>query len=82
MHRLIKRMKNTYYANIKHKTASMPAPISDKLDLKARSITIEKEGHFIMTRGKKLYINMYAFNRRISKYFKPKKNKKTKLKGK
>ena len=39
------------HANEKQKKAGVTIPISDKIDLKIKKITRDKEGHYIMIKG-------------------------------
>ena len=43
--------KNTFHANAKQRTAGVAILISDKIDLKIKKITRDKEGHYIMIKG-------------------------------
>ena len=43
--------KNIFHANGKQKKAGVPILISDKIDLKIKKITSDKEGHYIMIEG-------------------------------
>ena len=43
--------KNIFHANGKQKKAGVPILISDKIDLKIKKITRDKEGHYIMIKG-------------------------------
>ena len=43
--------KNIFYANGKQKKAAVTILISDKIELKLREITEDKEGHYIMIKG-------------------------------
>ena len=43
--------KNIFYANGKQKKAGVAILISDKIDLKIKKITRDKEGHYIMIKG-------------------------------
>ena len=47
----VRRWKNTFHANGKQKKARVAILISDKIDLKLRKITRDKEGHYIMIKG-------------------------------
>ena len=42
---------NTFHANGKQKKAGVAILISDKIDLKIKKITRDKEGHYIMIKG-------------------------------
>lgn len=52
--------------------------ISDRADFKARKVMQDKEGHYIMTKGKvrspgrHTVLNMYVPNNRASRYYKAK----------
>ena len=59
--------KNIFYANGKQKKAGVAILISDKIDLKIKSITRDKEGHYIMIKGSIqeeviTIVNIYAPN--------------------
>ena len=43
--------KNIFHANRKQKKAGVAILISDKIDLKIKKITRDKEGHYTMIRG-------------------------------
>ena len=43
--------KNTFHANGKQEKAGIATLISDKIDLKIKKITRDKEGHCIMIKG-------------------------------
>ena len=43
--------KNIFHANGKQKKARVAILISDKIDLKIKKITRDKEGHYIMIKG-------------------------------
>ena len=47
----MRRWKNTFHANGKQEKAGIATLISDKIDLKIKKITRDKEGHYIMTQG-------------------------------
>ena len=43
--------KNILHANGKQKKAGVAILLSDKIDLKIKNITRDKEGHYIMIKG-------------------------------
>ena len=43
--------KNIFHANRKHKKAGVVILISEKIDLKIKNITRDKEGHYVMIKG-------------------------------
>ena len=43
--------KNIFHANGNQKKVGVEFPISDKIDLKIKNITSDKEGHYIMIKG-------------------------------
>ena len=45
------RMEKVFHANGKQKKAGVAILISDKIDLKIKKITRDKEGHYIMIKG-------------------------------
>ena len=47
----VRGWKNTFLANGKQKKAGVAIFISDKIDLKIKNITRDKEGHYIMIKG-------------------------------
>ena len=49
--RKMRGWKNTFHANGKQKKAGVAIFISDKIDLKIKNITRDKEGHYIMIKG-------------------------------
>ena len=63
----MKGWKNIFHANGKQKKARIPILISDKIDLKIKKITRDKEGHYIMIKGSIqeediTIVNIYAPN--------------------
>ena len=66
-HRLkVRGWKNIFHANGKQKKAGVAILISDKIDLKIKEITRNKEGHYIMIKGsiqeEDIIVNIYAPN--------------------
>ena len=67
-HRLkVRGWKNIFHANGKQKKAGVAILISDKIDLKIKKITRDKEGHYIMIKGSIqeediTILNIYASN--------------------
>ena len=47
----VRQWKNIFHANGKQKKAGIAILVSDKLDLKIKKITRDKEGHYIMIKG-------------------------------
>ena len=47
----VRGWKNIFHANGKQKNAGVAIFISDKIDLKIKNITRDKEGHYIMIKG-------------------------------
>ena len=47
----VRGWKNIFYANGNQKKAVVAILISDKIDLKIKKITRDKEGHYIMIKG-------------------------------
>ena len=65
--------KNTFHANEKQKKAGVANLISDKIDLKIKKITKDKEGHYIMIKGSIqqediTIVNIYAPNIEAPQY--------------
>ena len=63
----VRGWKNTSHANGKQKQAGLAILVSDKIDLKIKKITRNKEGHFIMIKGSVqeediTIVNIYAPN--------------------
>ena len=51
-HRLkVRGWKNVFHENEKQKKVGVTIPISEKIDLKIKKITRDKEGHYIMIKG-------------------------------
>ena len=68
--------KTIFNANGKQKKAGVAILISDKINLKIKNITKDKEGHYIMIRGSIqeediTIINIYAPNIGTSQYVRP-----------
>ena len=60
-------MKNIFHAHGKQKKAGVAILLSDKIDLKIKKNTIDKEGHCIMIKGSVqeediTIVNIYAPN--------------------
>ena len=60
-------MENYIHANWKQKKVGIAVLISDKIDLKIKKITRDKEGHYIMIKGSIqeeaiTIVNIYAPN--------------------
>ena len=63
----VRRWKNIFHANGKQKKAGIAVLISDKIDLKIKKITRDKEGYYIVVKGSIqeddiTVINVYATN--------------------
>ena len=59
--------KNIFHANGKQKKAGVAILISDKIDLKIKNITRDKEGHYIRIKGSiqeedRAIVNIHAPN--------------------
>ena len=69
----VRGWKNTFHANAKQTKAGVAILISDKINLKIKNITRDKEGHYIMIKGSiqdeniKI-VNIYALNIGASQY--------------
>ena len=64
-------LKNIFHANGKQKKAGVAIFISEKIDLKIKNITRDKEGHYIIIKGSIqeediTIINSYTLNRSTS----------------
>ena len=69
----VRGWKNIFHANRKQKKAGVAILISDKIDLKIKKITRDKEGHYKMIKGSIqeediTIINIYAPNIRALQY--------------
>ena len=69
----VRRRKSTFHANGKQKKAGLAILISDKIDLKIKKITRNKEGHYIMIKGSIqeediTIVNIYAPNIEAPQY--------------
>ena len=63
----VRGWKNIFHSNGKQKKAGVAILISDKIDLKIKKITRDKEGHYIMFKGSIqekdiTIVNIYALN--------------------
>ena len=63
----MRAQKNIFHANGKQKKAGVAILISDKIDLKIKNITRDREGHYIMIKGSIqeediTIVNIYAPN--------------------
>ena len=64
-----------FNANVKQKKAGVAILISDKLDLRIKKITRDKEGHYVMIKGsiqeeEITIVNIYASNIGVPQYIK------------
>ena len=71
----VRRWKNTFHANGKQKKAGVAIFISEKIDLKIKNITRDKEGHYIIIKGSIqgediTIVNIYAPNIGATQYMK------------
>ena len=72
--------ENIFHANGKQKKGGVAILISDKIDLKIKKITRDKEGHYIMIKGSIqekdiTIINIYALNIGAPQYIRQKTNR-------
>ena len=63
----VRQWKNIFHANGRQKKAGVAILISDKIDLKIKKITRDKQGHYIMIKGSIqeediTIVNIYAPN--------------------
>ena len=76
MYRLkVKVWKKIFHANNREKKAGVAVLVSDKIDIKPKKVTREKEGHYIMIKGSVqqediTIINIYGSNTRAPAYVK------------
>ena len=72
----VRGWKNIFHANGKQKKARVTILISDKIDLKIKKITRDKEGHYIMIKGstqdENITVNIYAPNIGAPQYIRQK----------
>ena len=69
----VRGSKNIFHANRKQKKAGVAILMSDKISLKIKKITRDKEGHYIMIKGSvqeedTTTVNIYAPNRGAPQY--------------
>ena len=69
----VRAWKNIFHANGKQKKAGVAFLISDKIDLKIKKITRDKEGHYIMIKGSIqeediTIVNIYTPNKGAPQY--------------
>ena len=69
----VRGQKNIFHANGKQKKAGVAILISDKIDLKIKKITSDKEGHYIMIKGSiqeedMTIVNIYVPNTETPQY--------------
>ena len=69
----VRGWKNIFHANRKPKKAGVAILISDKIDLKIKKITKDKEGHYIIIKGSVqeediTIVNIYAPNIGVPQY--------------
>ena len=69
----MRRWKNIFHSNGKQKRAGVAIFISDKIDLKIKKITRDKERHYVMIKGSIQRediptVNIYAPNRGAPQY--------------
>jgi len=69
-------MKKIYWAHRKHKKAGTAPLVSDQVHVQTREISRDEETHFIIRKGlieqEIIILNVYALNKRASKYMKQK----------
>ena len=76
----VRGWKNIFHSNGKQKKAGVAILISDKIDLKIKKITRDKEGYYIMIKGSILekditIVNIYAPNNRSTSIHKTNTNR-------
>ena len=69
----VRGWKNIFHATGKQKKAGVAILISDKIDIKIKNITRDKEGHYIMIKGSiqeedVTIVNIYAPNTEAPQY--------------
>ena len=69
----VRGWKNIFHANGKQKKAGVAILISDKMDLKIKNITRDKEGHYLIFKGSIqqediTVVNIYAPNKGAPQY--------------
>ena len=69
----VKGWKKIFHANGNQKKAGVAIPVSNKIDFKIKTVTRDKEGHYIMIKGSVqeediTIINVYASNIEAPQY--------------
>ena len=71
----VRGWKNIFHANVKQQKAGVAILIPDKIDLRKKNISRDKEGHYIMIKGSIqeediTIVNIYACNIGAPQYIK------------
>ena len=68
----VREWNKIVHANVNQKKAGVAILISDKIDFKIKTVTRDKEGHYIMIKGSNqediIIVNIYAPNRGAPQY--------------